>query len=359
MQFQIPCVVMRGGTSKGPFFLASDLPQDEGARNRLLLSIMGSPDRRQINGLGGGDSLSSKVVIVSPSVRPGIDVEYLFAQVGVDTGIVDTNPNCGNMLSGVAPFAIEHGLVPASSPSTTVKIFNINTGKVIEAVLPTPNGKVTYEGDVQIDGVPGKGAGILLNFLNAGGAKTGRLLPTGNVVDFVDGIDVSCVDFSTPVVFLRADAVGKTGYETKQALDADLVLLTWLESIRRKAALRMGMGDVSGRVLPKLVLLAPPQCGGNISSRYFVPWNCHAAHAVTGALCVAAACHIPGSVAAKLMRADPADPGMVLIEHPSGKIETHITLGPLQEGGVPQICSAGIVRTARPLMSGIAFAALS
>jgi len=359
MQLQIPCVVMRGGTSKGPFFLSSDLPQDEAVRNRLLLSIMGSPDRRQINGLGGGESLTSKVVIVSPSTRQGIDVDYLFVQVGVETGTVDTEPNCGNMLSGVAPFAIERGLIPISSPHTTVTIFNINTSKIIEAVVPTPNGEVTYEGNVEIDGVPGKGAGIILNFLNAAGAKTGRLLPTGNVVDIIDGVELSCVDFSTPVVFLRADAVGKTGYETKQALDADSALLARLETLRQQAAIRMGMGNVDGKVLPKLVLLAPPQYGGSISSRYFVPWNCHAAHAVTGALCVAAACHIPGSVAAQMMKLNPDDPCALLIEHPSGKIEARIKLGPSCDKGVPHIESAGIVRTARPLISGVAYVLLN
>lgn len=353
MQIQIPCVVMRGGTSKGPFFLASDLPKDERARDRVLLSIMGSPDRRQIDGLGGGDSLTSKVAIVSTSRRPGIDVEYLFAQVGVDSNTVDTSPNCGNMLAGVAPFAIERGLVKTSSPVTSVRIFNINTGKVVEAVLSTPAGRLTYDGDVQIDGVPGKGAGIILNFLDAAGAKTGKLLPTGNVVDMIDGIPVSCVDYSTPVVFVAAQSVGKTGHESKQELDADSDLLNRLETIRLQAALKMGLGDVSGKVLPKIVLLAPPAVNGNITSRYFVPWNCHAAHAVTGALCVAAACHIPGSVASGIVRLNAADSGAVTVEHPSGKLEARINISGCDMRGVPAIASAGIVRTARLLISGV------
>ncbi|OWW20422.1 4-oxalomesaconate tautomerase [Noviherbaspirillum denitrificans] len=355
MQIQIPCVVMRGGTSKGPFFLASDLPADERARDQVLLSIMGSPDRRQIDGLGGGDSLTSKVAIVSPSRRPGIDVEYLFAQVGVDSNVVDTSPNCGNMLAGVAPFAIEKGLVKTASPVTTVRIFNVNTGKVVEAVVSTPGGRITYDGDVQIDGVPGKGAGIVLNFLDAAGAKTGKLLPTGNAIDMIDGVPVSCVDYSTPIVFLAAHAVGKTGHETKQELDKDYALLNRLETIRRQAARKMGMGDVSGKVLPKIVLLAPPAANGTITSRYFVPWNCHAAHAVTGALCVAAACHIPGSVASGISRMNASDPGAVVIEHPSGKIEAKVNMRNSDSQDMPVIESAGIVRTARLLISGVVY----
>jgi len=192
MLIPIPCVVMRGGTSKGPFFLQSDLPQDEARRNQVLLAVMGSPDRRQIDGLGGGDSLSSKVVMVSASSRPGIDVEYLFAQVSVDSATVDTSPNCGNMLAGVAPFALEHGLVAAEKPHTAVRIYNQNTGKVVEAIVQTPGGKVNYEGEVHIDGVPGSGAPILLNFMDAAGAKTGKLMPTGQAIDIIDGVEVSC-----------------------------------------------------------------------------------------------------------------------------------------------------------------------
>lgn len=352
----IPCLLMRGGTSKGPFFLASDLPQNnEEERDRILLAVMGSPDVRQIDGIGGGDSLTSKVVIVNGSSRPGIDLEYLFAQVSVDKFSVDTTPNCGNMLSGVGPFAIERGLIPASDPVTKIRIFNLNTKKVIEAVVPTPDGKVTYEGDTRIDGVPGTGAPIVLKFLDAAGAKTGKLLPTGRPKDVVDGIDVSCVDFANPIVFLAASSFGKTGYETKQELDADKELLSSLERIRLKAAVLMQMGDVSGRVLPKLVLIAPPHRGGNISSRYFVPWNCHAAHAVTGALCVAAACAIPGTIANSLVRLDPSDANKIAIEHPSGMLESRIEVEQPEGAELPTIKSAGIVRTARPLLSGTVY----
>jgi 2-methylaconitate cis-trans-isomerase PrpF len=344
---------MRGGTSKGPFFLASDLPGEEGLRNKVLLSIMGSPDRRQIDGLGGGDSLTSKVVLVSASTRPGIDVEYLFAQIGIDTEMVDTSANCGNMLAGVGPFAIEKGLVKAMSPTTTVRIFNLNTGKVVEAFVPTPGSYLTYDGEVQIDGVPGKGAGIVLNFLDAAGAKTGKLLPTGNVLDVIDGVPVSCIDYSSPIVFLAAQSVGKSGYESKQELDVDRDFLRTLERIRLQAALRMGLGDAAGKVLPKIALLAPSARNGSITSRYFVPWNCHAAHAVTGALCLAAACHIPGSVASEIARLDPGSPDAVVIEHPSGRIEVRVKIRPENTDRMPVIERAGIVRTARPIVSGV------
>lgn len=355
MLIPIPCVVMRGGTSKGPFFLIDDLPHDEATRNRVLLAAMGSPDRRQIDGLGGGDSLTSKVVMVSKSARPGIDVEYLFAQVSIDSETVDTSPNCGNMLAGVAPFAIEHGLVAAGMPTTRVRVFNRNTGKVVEAVVQTPGGKVNYEGDVHIDGVPGSGAPILLNFLDAAGAKTGRLLPTGRVQDVIDGVPVSCVDFSSPIVFIAAASLGKSGYESKAELDEDSAMLARLEAIRLQAAQLMGMGDVRSKVLPKVVLLAKPAHGGQISSRYFVPWNCHAAHAVTGALCVAAACSIPGTIAAELVQPDAAQPGLIGIEHPSGRLDTQVQIDGRDGDGLPLIRSAGVVRTAKPIVSGVVY----
>lgn len=348
----IPCLLMRGGTSKGPFFLADDLPADPETRNAVLLSVMGSPDLRQIDGIGGGDSLTSKVAIVSRSQRPGIDVDYLFAQVSVSQRAVDTNPNCGNMLSGVGPFAIEQGLVPATDPVTPVRIFNVNTGKVIEALVPTPSGEVTYEGEVHIDGVPGAAAGIVLNFLDAAGAKTGKLLPTGQALDIVDGIAVSCVDFSTPIVLVAAADLGISGHESKAELDANAALLARLEAVRQAAARRMGLGDVSASVLPKIAVLAAPARDGSISSRYFTPWACHAAHAVTGALCVAAACLIPGSVASRLVRSRADQPDRIAIEHPSGQLETQVDLQAAPAGEPPVIRRVGIVRTARPLFSG-------
>ncbi len=250
MLTDIPCLLMRGGTSKGPYFLADDLPPDPAARDRVLLAVMGSPHVRQIDGIGGGDSLTSKVVIVGRSARPGIDIDYLFAQIAVGEGGVDTAPNCGNMLAGVGPFAIERGLVRAADPQTTVRIFNVNTGKVIEAVIQTPGGSVTYDGDARIDGVPGHGAPIVLNFLDAAGAKTGKLLPTGQPIDLIDGIEVSCVDLSSPLVFVAAAALGKTGYETKRELDGDPELLARLEALRQRAAARWAWATCAARCCP-------------------------------------------------------------------------------------------------------------
>jgi 4-oxalomesaconate tautomerase len=349
----IPCLLMRGGTSKGPYFLARDMPHEPAARDRLLLAIMGSPHIRQVDGIGGGDSLTSKAVIVSRSTRPGIDIDYLFAQVAVGMESVDTAPNCGNMLAGVGPFAIQRGLVSAADPTTTIRLFNLNTGKVIEAVVKTPGGEVTYDGDATIDGVPGSGAPIVLNFLNAAGAKTGKLLPTGRAIDLVDGVPLSCVDLSSPLVFAAAASLGKSGYESKRELDGDAELLHRIETLRRKAALLMGMGDVTGKVLPKFALVAPPARGGNVASRYFVPWNCHSAFAVTGALCLGAAATIPGTVAFEAARDIGGDPKAVAIEHPAGRLETRMSIEPSSDCSNPVFTRAGIVRTARPLLSGV------
>lgn len=352
MLLSIPCTLMRGGTSKGPYFHAADLPSDPAGRDRVLLAAMGSPHARQIDGIGGGDTLTSKVVIVSPSSRPGIDIEYLFAQVSVETETVDTTPNCGNMLAGVGPFAIENGLVAATAPVTTLNIFNVNTGKVVEAVIQTPGGTVTYDGLARIDGVPGSGAPIQLNFRDAAGAKTGRLLPTGRLVDVIDGVEVSCIDFSTPLVFVPALAMGKTGHETKAELDADSKLKNRLESIRRQIALLAGLGDVRDKVLPKIALVASPQGRGVIASRYFTPWNCHSAYAVTGALCLAATTIIPGTVVQKLARPKPHDPLLVCIEQPAGTLEIRLQVSGDPGDTIPDIVSAGLIRTARPLFRG-------
>ena len=298
----IPCVLMRGGTSRGPYFLASDLPSEPAERDEVLLQVMGSGHELQVDGIGGGHPLTSKVAIISPSKVPGADVDYLFAQVNVRERFVDTSPNCGNMLAGVGPFAITRGLVQAHDPVTSIRIYNRNTGKIIEAVVQTPGAIVTYDGDARVDGVPGTGAPIVLNFLDAAGAKTGKLLPTGNPVDVIDGIEVSCVDLASPLVFVRAADLGKTGYESKRELDADPALIARIEPLRRAAALRMGLGDVSGKVLPKFAIVAPPRNGGTLAARYFVPWNCHSAFAVTGALCLGAAARIPGTVAYEVAR---------------------------------------------------------
>lgn len=333
----IPCMLMRGGTSKGPFFVASDLPEGPAERDRMLLALMGSEHIRQIDGIGGGDSLTSKAVIVSRSTRPGIDVEYLFAQVAVGGDTVDTAPNCGNMLAAVGPFAIERGLVPAKWHQTTLRIFNRNTGKIVEAVVQTPSGKVTYAGETAIDGVPGRSAPVVLNFLDGAGAKTGALLPTGRAIDVIGGVDVSCVDFASPLVLIAAAALGKSGHEGKTALDADRQLFERVEAIRLEASRRMGLGDATGKVLPKVALLASPADRGSIASRYLTPWTCHAAHAVTGALCIAAACHVPGSVAQRIAR---GARDMIVIEHPVGKIQTRVEAASATAGAAPAIFCA-------------------
>jgi 4-oxalomesaconate tautomerase len=351
---RVPCVLMRGGSSKGLFFLASDLPGDPGVRDRVLLSVMGSPDIRQIDGLGGGDDQSSKVVVVSPSTRPGIDVEYLFAQVSVARDLVDTSPNSGNMLSGVAPFAITRGLVRADDGETTVRIYNLNTGRRVEASVRTPGGQPTFQGDGRLDGVPGTSAPIVLRFFEPAGSRTGRLLPTGQPVDDIDGVPVSCVDFANPIVLVAAASVGRTGHESKQALDADRPWLAQLEDLRRKAALRMGLGDVANSGLPKIALIAPPAQGATLAARYFVPSSCHAAFALTGALCVTAASNIAGTVAARIANPDARDLETVRIEHPSGFVETRCEMRPRGADGLPVIASASIVTTARPLFTGMA-----
>ncbi|HXF66930.1 MAG TPA: 4-oxalomesaconate tautomerase [Burkholderiales bacterium] len=350
MQTRIPCVIMRGGTSRGPFFLASDLPSDPATRDEVLLAVMGSPHEIQIDGIGGSHSVTSKVAIISPSRRPDADVDYLFAQVQIREKLVDTKPNCGNMLVAVGPFAIESGLVPAREGETAVRIHNVNTDSLVEAIVQTPGRQVTYEGDTAIDGVPGTAAPVRLNFRSAIGAVTGRMLPTGRPRDEIEGIEVSCVDIAMPIVMMRAADLGKTGYETPAELDADRALMERMEAIRRKAGARMGMGDVARNVVPKIALLAPARRGGTLSSRYFVPETCHKSHPVTGTVCIASACAIPGTLAAEIAPLPPAPQGMVRIEHPSGEIL--IDLDADFTAGRQELRRAALVRTARRIFEG-------
>ncbi len=350
MQTRIPCVFMRGGTSRGPFFHASDLPNDPEIRARVLLAVMGSPDVRQIDGLGGADPLTSKVAILSRSEREGIDVDYLFAQVKISEAEVDTSPNCGNMLSGVGPFAVEEELVEAGESETTVRIFNVNTSVSAEAIVQTPGGRVAYDGDCAIDGVPGTAAPVKLNFLDAEGSKTGKLLPTGKPKDVIDAVEVSCIDFAMPVIYFNARSFGKTGYETAAELDADAALVARFEPIRRKAGAMMGLGDVAGKVVPKVVLLAPPRHGGTITGRYFVPDKAHKAYAVTGSLCTGMAVAIPGTVGHPLAELPNTRLKRMTIEHPSGRFDVELDLSgdPLN----PTIRRAALLRTCRRLFEG-------
>lgn len=347
-QLRIPCTLMRGGTSRGPVFLASDLPADPTLRGEILLSVLGSGNELQINGLGGGNPLTSKVAIVGPSTHPRADVDYLFAQVKVIERIVDTSPNCGNMLSTVAPFAIEKGLVQGQIGRTRVVIHNVNTGQLIAATVLTPDGRPTYDGDTVIDGVPGSGAPVELEFLGVAGAKTGMLLPTGSAVDRIDGVEVSCIDAAMPLVVIEATALGKTGGELPADLDGDRSFMNRLERIRLEAGRRMGLGDVSGLVIPKPVLIGPPQKGGTLTARYFMPHSCHKAFAVTGAVGLGTACGMPGTLAHRLV-GEASLPRSVTIEHPSGRIEVVIDR---REGAA----TAAVLRTTKPILEGIAFA---
>jgi 2-methylaconitate cis-trans-isomerase PrpF len=343
---RIPCVLMRGGTSRGPYFLASHLPAEPAARDQVLLAVMGSGHWLEIDGIGGGNPLTSKVAIVSPSQQPGADVDYLFAQVKVEDRVVDTSPNCGNMLAGIGPFAIEAGLVAAEDGTTTVRIYNVNTKRLIEARITTPNKTVCYDGDVAIDGVPGTAAPVHLAFLGAAGSKTGKLLPTGSALDTVEGIEVSCVDAAMPVIIARATDFGKTGYESVTELNADKAFLTRLEKTRIAAGQRMGIHDAADRVIPKPVLIAPPTRGGTLAGRYFMPHLCHGAFAITGSVAVATAAVTAGTLPAILAgpRSLPTD---LRIEHPSGHLD--VRLEKHQDYAEP---AAFVVRTARRLFEG-------
>jgi 2-methylaconitate cis-trans-isomerase PrpF len=340
----IPCVLMRGGTSRGPYFLASDLPSAPAERDRILIAAMGSGHELQVDGIGGGHPLTSKVAIVGPSKIPGADVDYLFAQVDVKSRKVDTSPNCGNMLAGVGPFAIEAGLIPAKDGHTTLTIYNVNTKKLIEARIETPGGRVRYDGDAAIDGVPGTAAPIHLAFLDAAGSKTGKLLPTGNPRDTIQGVEVSCIDAAMPVMAVKATDLGKTGYEMPAEFAADRVFMQRLESLRIEAGARMGIANAKDLVIPKPILVAPARHGGAFSGRYFMPHSCHNAFAITGTVAAATGAVTPGTVIADIA-GTPKMPVDIVIEHPSGTIQTHLE----QRGGMP---AAYVVRTARRIFEG-------
>ena len=350
-QTPIPCTLLRGGTSKGPFFLAGDLPSDVLLRDRVLLAVMGSPDARQIDGVGGADPLTSKVAIVSRSSRPGIDVDYLFAQVSVDRPLVDVTPNCGNMLAGVGPFAIERGLLAAVDPVTPVKIYMVNTGNVAVAHVPTPGGIVTYEGEASIAGVPGTAAAIRIDFLDTAGSVCGALLPTGHSLDELDGIEATLIDNGMPVVVLRAADFGKSGYETPAELDADKRFKARLEEIRIVAGERMGLGDVRSKVVPKMTLIAPPREGGHLTTRTFIPHKCHAAIGVLGAVTVGTACVLPGSVARGIVSVPEGAVKQLSVEHPRGEFSLEIAVDETS-GGRLRVARSSLIRTARALFRG-------
>lgn len=350
----VRCMMMRGGTSKGAYFLASDLPSDKAARDALLLGLMGSPDPRQVDGLGGAHPLTSKVAIVERSSEPGCDIDFLFAQVGVDRPMVDTTPNCGNILSGVAPFAIERGLIAARDGRTTVRVRTINTGTIADLSVETPGGRVTYAGSARIDGAPGTASPVVIDFLDAEGSVCGALLPTGNVVDIVEGTPVTLIDNGMPVIVLRASDVGRTGYEPREALDRDVDLKQRLNAIRLAAGPLMNLGDVSAKAVPKIALVAPPVAGGALCTRSFIPHECHASIGVFAAVTVATAAALPGSPAAAVARLPEGRIKAVSVEHPTGEFTVTLTMGGTP--AAPVVERAGLLRTARKLFDGIAFA---
>jgi 4-oxalomesaconate tautomerase len=348
MPAELPCVLMRGGTSKAAFFHARDLPTDTVQRDALLLAAMGCGEPRQIDGIGGGTPLTTKVAIVSRSADPRADVDYLFGQVLATESRIDYAPTCGNILAGVGPFAIDEGLVAGGPDETVVRIRMVNTESYCEAVVCTPDRRVAYTGDTRISGVPGAAAPILLRFSDIAGSSCGALLPTGRVRDRIEGVDVTCIDNGMPVVLMLAEALGCRGAETPAALDADTALKARIEAIRRIAGSMMGLGDVGAKVVPKVTLISPARDGGALGTRTFIPKKCHDAIGVLGAVSVASACVLPGSVAADLFSPAPAAVHDLSIEHPTGEFTVRLEMGPARSA----ITGAALLRTARPLFRG-------
>ncbi len=354
MQTPIPCLFMRGGTSRGPFFSEADLPADVPTRDRVLLAAMGSPDRREIDGLGGAHPLTSKVGIVRRGTRPGVDLEFLFAQVVVDKPVVDTTPNCGNMLAAVVPFALETAMVRAQGESSTFRVLTRNTDMLCDITVQTPGGRVSYEGDARIDGVPGTSAPIKINFLDTAGSVCSGLLPTGRVRDTVTAhgmgpIEVTCIDNGMPLVMMRAADLGRTGSEDVAQLNGDAELKTRLEALRLACAERMGLGDVSAKTYPKMCLIAPPAAGGSLCTRCFIPHVCHDAIGVLAAVTVATACVLPASVAEGIAVVPAGPVRTISVEHPSGEFSVELETA---AGDPPTVRRAALLRTARLLMRG-------
>lgn len=350
-QQPIPFLFMRGGSSRGPFFKREDLPQDLEALSSVLVGVVGAGHEINIDGIGGGVAVTTKVAMLSKSTKPGVDIDYFFAQVGVTEKLVDYKPTCGNMLAGVGPAAIEMGLVQAQPGTTSVVIQSVNTGAKVQAVIQTPGARVTYAGQTAIAGVPGMAAPVALNFMDVVGSSCGALFPSGQVRETIDGIEVSCMDVAMPVVMARAADFGLSGYETAEELDANRAFFARMEAIRLQAGQRMGLGDVSKSVTPKFtVLAAAREAGHTIAARYFMPWQAHPSMAVTGAQCIAACAIHPGTVAEGISVHGDASPLNVVIEHPSGSIDVLMDFERGEGGFV--LKSAGLLRTARLLARG-------
>lgn len=360
-QTAIPCWFMRGGTSRGPFFRAEDLPEEQTYRDAILLATMGSPDPRQIDGVGGATPLTSKAGIVGLSERADIDLEFQFAQLQPDSDVVDLSPNCGNMLAAVVPFALEAGLLIADEDITTARVLTINTGLAAEISVSTPEGEsgryVEYSGDAGIDGVPGGAAPIAINFLNTAGSVCSSLLPTGNVRDIVDvdgigPVEVTCIDNGQPLVIVAASTFERTGFEPVASLNSDVELKTRLESLRLACGELMGLGDVTGKNYPKMTLVSPPARGGAINTRSFIPHVCHDSIGVLAAVTAATACVIEGTVAHDAAKVDSGGRIQVSVEHPAGEFSIELGLDPVN----PQrVIKSALLRTARLIMAGDVF----
>lgn len=352
-QLAIPFIFMRGGTSRGPYMKRTDLPEDRDALSRVLVAMVGAGHPLNIDGIGGGAAVTTKVAMLSRSEDDWADIDYFFAQVSVEEKLVDFKPTCGNILSGVGPAAIEMGLIEPQDGETSVNILAVNTGARVVATVQTPGGVVSYEGSAQIDGVPGTAAPVALQFRDTVGGVTGAFLPTGNLVDVIDGIEVTCMDVAMPIVIARADSFGLTGYESAAELDEKKDFYARMEPIRKQAGALMGMGDVSTSVTPKFGLLAPARDGGTIATRYFMPWKCHPTMAVTGAQCLASCVLTPGTVAQGMAELPNEAPATITLEHASGRIDVLVDYENTADGFA--LNSAGLVRTARKLASGEVF----
>lgn len=357
----VPCMLMRGGTSRGPFFLESELPCDPTLRDHVLLAAMGSPDKRQIDGLGGAHPLTSKVGIVRKSVTPGVDLDFLFAQLQPDQDNVDTTPNCGNMLAAVLPFALERGLLPIREGTTTARVLTLNTGMQCDVTVQTPNGRLAYLGDARIDGVPGSAAPISIDFLDTAGSVCPSLLPTGHVLDRImvegfagDGvapfeIDATLIDNGMPMVLVRAADVGVSGYDSVAELNANDALRAKLEALRLRVGPLMGLGDVANKNYPKMCLVAPPRAGGSVATRCFIPHLCHEAIGVLAAVTVGTACVLAGSVTEGIAVVPDGPTKTVSVEHPTGEFSVELGLHP---DDPQRVVRAALLRTARPIMRG-------
>ena len=350
MQTKIPCVMMRGGTSKGTYFMASDLPKDGTLREKVLMSVMGSPDNRQIDGLGGANPLTSKVAIVQKSKRKGVDLDYLFTQVFVNEARTSTSQNCGNILAGVGPFAIENNLIKATKPKTTLTIYLENSDSLADVTFLTPDGVVQYEGNARIDGVPGTASPVMISFRDTEGSTCGSLLPTGKIIETVNDIDVTCIDNGMPVVLFRANSVNRTGYESRDNLDSDLELKKKIEIIRLAISKKMNLGDVTNKSIPKMTMVSSPKKGGSICTRSFIPHDCHAAIGVFAAISVSTALMLPGSIAHEVGVVPDGGTNLISVEHPTGEILIKMDID--KSGKVNKIKRAELLRTTRRLFEG-------